>query len=879
MKKLPSVLLLAAWAFIALATPCAGQMRVVVDTAVVVPVNVFTLTDDTDFKTRETAVAYNAAGMDLVWNFVTTAGVQTQTAVTPTTSGVYDWAHLGDGMYSMEIPASGGASINNNTEGYGWWSGLATGVLPWRGPVINFVPANIANSLDNGTDLLQIDVQEFASLYGCNNQFDVGSGQVYATIAAAEAVAAAGDLIFVHPGTYGEILIGKEDITYYLSEGVVLSNSAGANQATFDGAINKMRVYGKGRVLSKADNNPIYVSSGTNPDVYFEFDQIDTSASTDGVVFASNDTDGRIVARIGRFLSVEDPTLAVVEGGTVLIEITQDAVTAGPVAYVSETGGVAHVIAKTLRCSNANLVHTSSDAGRIVFNGNFHATHASTNGINAPTGVTVIEQAGSLVTTTARPSLSGAGTHVVNDAFAFDQSEETASVILETTEQEIYDNLVNATTLEAGLNAIPSMANLMEVFDADGIGGPALFSTVGSTGANTLAWPAAWDAQVESEADDALVGRDLDKLLSVAVTNPDVVDNSVFAKLVSKSPTASWSSYNSQLGSHEALKDTLGVAGAGLTAIPWNTDAGASGWDVNVQSEVDDALRVHLLNKLFLEDYDPATDGGGVATAFLNEITANNSGVTRFTAEALALAPSGGGGTADWTADERTVIRAVLGIPGSGTTPADPTTGILDTIRDDTNELQVDWADGGRLEVFLDDVESGMLRPTTAGRTLDVSLDGEAGLDWANIGSPSSAQALSQTTIQGGGGGGVTATAVLSNTEIVETRVRKIATREDGTTTVELPFTMRVDDKFPIWIDMSPLLAPTQWIDDVQNVASSNPSQLAVASPAGINREMVVLRPDADNAVVGQSYTITCQVIPFTGELINVKATINVVND
>ncbi len=41
-----------------------------------------------------------------------------------------------------------------------------------------------------------------------------------------------------------------------------------------------------------------------------------------------------------------------------------------------------------------------------------------------------------------------------------------------------------------------------------------------------------------------------------------------------------------------------------------------------------------------------------------------------------------GGGSSDWTADEKTVIKAVLGIPASGTTPDDPTTGILDTIRD-----------------------------------------------------------------------------------------------------------------------------------------------------------------------------------------------------
>lgn len=34
-----------------------------------VPVNIFPLTDDTDFKSREVAIAYDAAGMDLVWNF------------------------------------------------------------------------------------------------------------------------------------------------------------------------------------------------------------------------------------------------------------------------------------------------------------------------------------------------------------------------------------------------------------------------------------------------------------------------------------------------------------------------------------------------------------------------------------------------------------------------------------------------------------------------------------------------------------------------------------------------------------------------------------------------------------------------------------------
>jgi hypothetical protein len=112
-----------------------------------VPVNLMPLIDDTDFKSREVAIVYNQAGMDLVWNFVTAAGAYTQTAVTPTTSGTYDWAHQGDGMYSIEIPASGGASINNDTEGFGWFTGFCTGVLPWRGPVIGFRAAGLNDKL------------------------------------------------------------------------------------------------------------------------------------------------------------------------------------------------------------------------------------------------------------------------------------------------------------------------------------------------------------------------------------------------------------------------------------------------------------------------------------------------------------------------------------------------------------------------------------------------------------------------------------------------------------------------------------------------------------------------------------------------------------
>jgi len=107
-----------------------------------VPVNFLPLIDDTDFKSIEDdSVAYNAAGLELIWHFVTTAGAMSSTPVTPTSDSPasdYNWMHQDGGVYSISIPASGGASINNDTEGFGWFTGKATGVLPWRGPIIYF---------------------------------------------------------------------------------------------------------------------------------------------------------------------------------------------------------------------------------------------------------------------------------------------------------------------------------------------------------------------------------------------------------------------------------------------------------------------------------------------------------------------------------------------------------------------------------------------------------------------------------------------------------------------------------------------------------------------------------------------------------------------
>lgn len=90
------------------------------------------------------------------------------------------------------------------------------------------------------------------------------------------------------------------------------------------------------------------------------------------------------------------------------------------------------------------------------------------------------------------------------------------------------------------------------------------------------------------------------------------------------------------LGTAGAAATEAGGTGDHLTAIPWNAS-----WDAEVQSEVQDAIEVNHLDHLLAADYDPASKPG-TATALLNELVENDGGVSRFTANALEQAPSGG---------------------------------------------------------------------------------------------------------------------------------------------------------------------------------------------------------------------------------------------
>jgi len=124
-----------------------------VDTAIIVPMSLMPIVED-DGLTIEQSLVYDFAGIAVQWNFVTTAGVYTCVAITPTTGDDHDISEplANVGMYGIEIPAASG-DANNDTEGFGWITGIATGLMAWRGPVIGCRAAAINNSLVDGATI------------------------------------------------------------------------------------------------------------------------------------------------------------------------------------------------------------------------------------------------------------------------------------------------------------------------------------------------------------------------------------------------------------------------------------------------------------------------------------------------------------------------------------------------------------------------------------------------------------------------------------------------------------------------------------------------------------------------------------------------------
>lgn len=99
-------------------------------------------------------------------------------------------------------------------------------------------------------------------------------------------------------------------------------------------------------------------------------------------------------------------------------------------------------------------------------------------------------------------------------------------------------------------------------------------------------------------------------------------------------------------------------------------------------------------------------------------IESDGAGQFRFDTIALSMGAGGGGGGTDWTANERTAIRSILGFDSNGTVSL-PTVGVIDAIKDKTDLITSDG-----ISVLEDRVnESTITMQYNESTTASVNLD------------------------------------------------------------------------------------------------------------------------------------------------------------
>jgi hypothetical protein len=130
------------------------------------------------------------------------------------------------------------------------------------------------------------------------------------------------------------------------------------------------------------------------------------------------------------------------------------------------------------------------------------------------------------------------------------------------------------------------------------------------------------------------------------------------------------------VGSIDSVTFPANFANLGITA------GGAI--DQVISVDVVDELGPQALSANSLQDeIATAVAGIQVLSRLDTMIESDGAGGWQYTADALDQAAGGGGGGTDWNANERSAFRAILGFNSSGDI-LDPSSGILDTIRDQT---------------------------------------------------------------------------------------------------------------------------------------------------------------------------------------------------
>lgn len=268
-------------------------------------------------------------------------------------------------------------------------------------------------------------------------------------------------------------------------------------------------------------------------------------------------------------------------------------------------------------------------------------------------------------------------------------------------------------------------------------------AVIGAAGAGLTAvpWNSAWDAEVQSEVQDAVEVNHLDHLLAVdydpavkpgvatALLNElignDAGVSQFTANALELAPTDGVAPTAEQIADAVWDEASTGHIDAGKAGQQLWTDVDAILIDTNelqtdnvpgliaalndldaaaVNAEVDTALADIHLDHLLAVDYDPAVKPG-VATALLNELIENDAGVSRYTANALEQAPTDGAAPTAGEIADAVWDEASTGHVDAGKAGAQLWTDI-DAILVDTNELQTDLVNGGRLDLLIDAIKA-----------------------------------------------------------------------------------------------------------------------------------------------------------------------------
>lgn len=267
----------------------------------------------------------------------------------------------------------------------------------------------------------------------------------------------------------------------------------------------------------------------------------------------NQDANGRIDANVKTWIGGTIPAVNVT--GVPLVDAKY---LLGTIFSTPATAGIVDVNVKNIDNDAA------SASGTVTFP---NATLASTTNITAATGIDVTKLGGVTQSLTDLKDFADTG---------YDPStHKVAGVVLTDTLTTYTGNTPQTGDSYARLGAPAGASISADILQIKGY-----VDDIGVAGAGLTAipWNAAWDAEVQSEVDDALIAKGLDHIVFTSVAGTDIADDSIIAKMVSKSATADWDSFTNTTDSLEALRDRGDAAW--ITATGFSTHSAADVWAV-----------------------------------------------------------------------------------------------------------------------------------------------------------------------------------------------------------------------------------------------------------------------------------------------------------